>query len=394
MKIQKVLKLICSVILISIAIGLFSALFLYTLTTTISTFEKNQWLMWTMPIIGFFVGYVYFRFGKEAVLGTNHIICSVEITKNNIPLRMAPFVYIGTLLSHLVGASAGREGTAVQVGGVVSENIRTFFRIDISYKPLLLLCGIAAGFSSVFGLPYAGIVFSLEILHWKNYKLWYVAPIAFCSFISNWICLQTGIKHLSIPTIIVPSFDFVYFVYVVIIAICCLLVGYLFVISSKKISEILNKSISYKPFHPFVGGIVLLLGYYLVGDIKFAGLGTETITKGFTQLQPGTDFFFKLIFTAITIGSGFKGGEVTPLFFIGVTLASALALFIPLPLSFLAALCFIGVFSSATKLPIASFVMGVELFGLDGSFYFAVVALLTGFLYSHHTIYVSKKNKS
>ena len=377
MKIQKVLILLCSIIFMSIAIGLFSALFLYTLSTTSSTFIKNQWLMWSMPLIGFFVGYVYYTYGKEANKGTNYILHSISETKNNIPLRMAPFVYIGTLLSHLVGASAGREGTAVQVGGVVAENIRRFFRIDISYKPLLLLCGIAAGFSSVFGLPFAGIIFALELSKGKHYKLWYIAPIALCSFVSNWICLQTGIHHLSIPTIIVPSFNFVHSIYVVIIAICCLLVGYLFVICSKKISQILTKSISYKPFHPFVGGIVLLLGYYLVGDLKFAGLGTETITIGFTQLQPSTDFFFKLIFTALTIASGFKGGEVTPLFFIGVTLASALALFIPLPLSFLAALCFVGVFSSATKLPIASFALGVELFGFDVFLPLFIVSMFT-----------------
>jgi len=384
---RKILFVTLSLCLSSVIIGLFSALFLSTLELTTTTFGNYPLLHWCLPIVGLLVGVIYDKYGKEANYGTNHIINSSREINTNIPFRMALFVYFGTLLSHIVGASAGREGTAVQVGGVIGEQIRKLLKIDDSCKSLFLMCGIAAGFSSVFGLPFAGGVFAVELCFSKNTKRWYSIPIFCCAVISNFVCLQTGIVHLTIPTIEVPSISLSIILYVVVVSIVCSFVGYLFVFTAKQISSILTSSITYKPLHPFIGGLIILLGYYLVGSTKFAGLGVDTITNGFSLPQGNADFFFKLLFTVITVGSGFKGGEVTPLFFIGVTLATFLLLFMPLPLSFMAALCFVGVFSAATKLPTASFLMGIELFGFEIGLYILIVTILTGFFQKKHSIY-------
>ncbi|MBL8005318.1 MAG: chloride channel protein [Candidatus Kapabacteria bacterium] len=384
---RKILYVTISLCISSVIIGLFSAWFLSTLEYTTTTFGKYPLLLWGLPIVGLLVGVIYDKFGKEANYGTNHIINSSREINTIIPFRMAPFVFFGTLLSHLVGASAGREGTAVQVGGVIGEQIRKWLNVDDSFKSLFLMCGIAAGFSSVFGLPFAGGVFAVELCFSKITKRWYLIPIFCCAVVSHWVCIQTGIHHLSLPTILIPTVTIHTIIYIVVVAIACLLVGFLFVYSTKQISSILTTSITYKPLHPFIGGIVLLIGYHLVGDMKFAGLGIETITNGFTLPQGNTDFFLKLLFTSITVGSGFKGGEVTPLFFIGVTMATFLLLFIPLPLSFMATLCFVGVFSAATKLPIASFVMGIELFGFEIGLYILIVTLVTGSIQKKQSIY-------
>jgi len=374
-------------VLLSVVIGFISALFLSSLSLVANIRSENIWIIWLLPFVGFFVGYIYHRYGNEANKGTNYILQSLENEKSVIPIRMAPLVFSGTVLSHLFGASAGREGTAVQVGGVVADYFRNLFQLKTNLKKLFLLCGITAGFSSVFGLPYAAIVFSLEVATWKKLNIWYIIPIAFCSLVSHWVCLSFGIKHLTFPTIKIPTMDFSVVLSVIIVGGICLLVGLLFVTLSKYISKLLQRFTNFAPVYPFIGGCILVIGYYIIGDMRFAGLGVSTIQNGFFVLQPNTDFALKLLFTAITIGSGFKGGEVTPLFFIGVTLASAIGIFFSLPLSFLAALCFVGVFSSATKLPFVSFVMALELFGTEGILWYLLVTYITGSILRERSIY-------
>ena len=380
--------LICA--LIGILSGSASAFLLVSLDWAAQTREASPWILWLLPIGGLIIGLGYHYYGKEVVKGNNLLLEEYAKPQQIIPLKMAPFVLVGTIITHVFGGSAGREGTAVQMGGAIADQFTKLFRLDKSDRKTLIILGISAGFASVFGTPLAGALFALEVLYFSKLSL----KSILLSFVVSYFAYftvelwQVQHTHYKIPT--VPVLDANTLFWIVIVSILYGLAAMLFSRSTHYWGALFKKVISYAPARPLVGGTVLAIAMYLIGTTKFMGLGVPVIVEAFTNPSNNSDFLLKILFTGFTLGAGFKGGEVTPLFFVGATLGSALSLFVPLPIGLLAGMGFVAVFSGATHTPVACTVMGLELFGLESGLYIALACFIAYFASGPTGIYKSQ----
>ena len=297
---------------------------------------------------------------------------------------MAPLVYIGTVLTHLFGGSAGREGTGVQMGGAIADFMSRVFKMHPYDRKIMIQIGIGAGFASVFGTPLAGAVFALEVIIIGRMRYDAILPIFLASFFANYACHAWGIEHTIYHMTEVPELSVSVLLWVILASLFFGLTARLFSRSIVFWGQTAKKYISYAPFRPLIGGVCIAVCVWLMGTTKYIGLGVPVIVSSFTEVQMWYDFLIKLLLTTFTIGVGFKGGEVTPLFFVGATLGSALSAIIPLPLSFMAGIGFVAVFAGATNTPIACTLMGIELFGIEGGMYLGI-ACVASYLFSGHS---------
>ena len=372
------IKWIIICVLIGILSGSASAFFLVALEWVTQFRIHHDWIIWLLPFGGLLVGLSYYYWGESVVKGNNLLLEEYENPKKVIPFKMAPLVLFGTLITHLFGGSAGREGTAVQMGGAIADQFTNLFNLDNAERKILIILGISAGFASVFGTPLAGAIFALEVLYFSkiNFKsiiLSFLVAYAAYFTVEFW---QVKHTHYSIP--VVPEISFITLIYVIIIGTFSGFAALLFSRSTHFWGSLFS-NIKYPPLRPFVGGIILAIAIAGFGLTKFSGLGVPVIVDSFTNANPWYDFLLKILFTGFTLGAGFKGGEVTPLFFVGATLGSALSLIIPLPIALLAGLGFVAVFSGATHTPIACTVMGMELFGIQPGIFIAVACIVAYF---------------
>jgi H+/Cl- antiporter ClcA len=366
------LKWILISVLIGITTGSASAFFLIALDWVTNCREHNNWLIWLLPIGGLLIGYGYYYGGKDVAKGNNLLLEEYENPQKKIPLTMAPLVLFGTLITHLFGGSAGREGTAVQMGGTIADQFTNVFKLDASERKTILLLGISAGFASVFGTPLAGALFALEILFFSKISFKSI-PLSFLTaYIAYFTVEFWNIKHTDYSIPILPDISFTTIFWILTASILFGLTAMLFSRSTHFWSQLFSKNISYPPLRPFVGGILLAIAIYFIGTTKYIGLGIPVIVDSFSNPNTAYDFLLKILFTGFTLGAGFKGGEVTPLFFIGATLGSTLSLVVPLPIALLAGMGFVAVFAGATHTPIACTVMGIELFGIESGIFVGI----------------------
>jgi H+/Cl- antiporter ClcA len=380
------LKYILFWVAIGACIGLLSgsasALFLLSLDWVSEIRGAHLWLLALLPLAGFGIGYGYHRYGSGVEKGNNLILEGIYTTQPALPLRMVPFVLFATLITHLFGGSSGREGTAVQMGAALAAQLGKRFAWDATTGRILLICGVAGGFASVFGTPLAGAVFSLEWLFRRKVDPNTIFPAFWTAFVAHWVCeLVWGIGHTAYAIPEVAPHTVINLAWMIPAGIAFGLAARLFVEAGHGVSWVFSKTIAYPPLRPLVGGILIAGMVYLTGAYTYVGLGIPRIVEAFETPLPWYDFLAKTGLTGLTLGSGFKGGEVTPLFFTGATLGNALASWIPLPLALLAGCGFVGVFSGATNTPFACTLMGMELFGLEAGVYLGLACGLA-FIFS------------
>ena len=384
------LKWIFICVLTGIFSGSASAFFLVALEWGTQFREHNNWIIWLLPIGGLYIGWLYHQYGKTVVKGNNLLLEEYENPQKTIPFKMAPMVLLSTLITHLFGGSAGREGTAVQMGGAIADQFTRILKLDDSDRKTLIILGISAGFASVFGTPLAGAIFALEILYFSKISLkssilsFLVAYAAYFT-VEFW---QVEHTHYQIPEI--PEMSLHLIPWIIVASIAFGLAAMLFSRTTHFWARLFAKTIEYPPLRPFVGGLVLVIAIYLMGTTQYIGLGIPSIVDSFSNASQSYDFLLKILFTGFTLGAGFKGGEVTPLFFVGATLGSALSLVIPLPIALLAGMGFVAVFSGATHTPIACTVMGMELFGLESGLFIGIACLVAYFSSGSIGIYHSQ----
>lgn len=365
-------------------IGSVSALLLSSLNWATDYRESHLWIIGLLPLAGLVIGLIYHYFAGTAARGNNFLIEEIHSAHNIIPFKMAPLVYIGTVLTHLFGGSAGREGTGVQMGGAIADFMSRVFRMHPYDRKIMIQIGIGAGFASVFGTPLAGAVFALEVIIVGRMRYDAILPIFLASFFANYACHAWGIKHTVYHITQVPELGVDILLWVLLASVFFGLTARLFSRSIEFWSRTAKKYVAYAPFRPLFGGICIALCVWVMGTTKYIGLGVPVIVNSFSETQMWYDFLLKLVLTTFTIGVGFKGGEVTPLFFVGATLGSALSAVIPLPLSFMAGIGFVAVFAGATNTPIACTFMGIELFGVEAGIYLGI-ACVASYLFSGHT---------
>ncbi len=392
-KLKEILLTIFKWILICILTGTLSgsasAFFLVSLEWVTQFRIHHDWIIWLLPIGGFLVGLSYYYWGESVVKGNNLLLEEYENPKKVIPFKMVPLVLSGTLLTHLFGGSAGREGTAVQMGGAIADQFTKIFNLDNSERKILIILGISAGFASVFGTPLAGAIFALEVLYFSkiNFKsivLSFLTAYAAYFTVEFW---QVKHTHYSIPD--VPEINLTNLFYTIIISVLFGLAALLFSRSTHFWNSLFS-NIKYPPLRPFIGGIILAIAIAGFGLTKFAGLGVPVVVESFSNTNPWYDFLLKILFTGFTLGAGFKGGEVTPLFFVGATLGSALSVIVPMPIALLAGMGFVAVFSGATHTPVACTIMGMELFGIAPGLFIAIACSISYFSSGPVGIYKSQ----
>lgn len=385
------LKWALLVIVVALLAGTASAFFLFALDWATRTREANRWLLWGLPFAGFAVGWLYLKLGRHVEAGNNLLIDEIHDPKKLVPLRMAPLVLVGTVVSHLFGASVGREGTAVQMGGALADQLTPLFKLKHEDRRLLLMAGISAGFASVFGTPLAGAVFALEVLALGRMRYEALLPCVIAAVVADQVGLWWGVQHIAYVLGSVPHITPWLLLAMVVAGVPFGLVGRTFAASTHALSTWMKQRVAYAPLRPMLGGAVVAGAVLTFGADRYIGLGIPVMLEAFTQPLPATDFLGKMAFTIASLGTGFKGGEVTPLFYIGATLGNALAPLLQAPFALLAAVGFVAVFAGAANAPLASTLMAMELFGVEVGV-FAALACTTSYLCSGHAgIYRSQR---
>ncbi|GAA4837193.1 voltage-gated chloride channel family protein [Algivirga pacifica] len=389
---------------IGVLVGIAAAIFLWALHFATDWREGHLWIVALLPLGGFFVGLAYHYYGKEVEAGNNLIIDQIHSPKKIIRFRMAPMVLLGTVMTHLFGGSAGREGTAIQIGASISDQFTKWLKLSKRDRRIVLIAGMAAGFGAVFGTPLAGAIFGMEVFLLGKMRYDAIIPAFLAAAFGDFVCRYVSHEYLYIhhsvynvtgdPNHIIPI-DHI--LYAVIAGVCFGLAARLFARLTHWWGGVLRERVKYPPFRPLLGGALVagLFGilYFGVGEdigTRYMGLGLPTIKAAFTTQLAPYDWAGKLLFTALTLGAAYKGGEVTPLFFIGAALGNALSMILPLDMELLAAMGFVGVFAGAANTPLACAVMGLELFGTNYGVYIAIGCVVSFMFSGHAGIYSSQ----
>ncbi len=382
-------------VLCGIMAGTAAAFFLFALAEVTRWRLHNPTILWGLPIAGFMIGWVYHRFGQNVEGGHALILGEIAHPSKALSLRMAPFILVGTLVTHLFGGSAGREGTAVQMGASLADQLSRVFKISARERRVLLIAGSGAGFGAAIGAPWAGWIFGFEISRgtgsWR-FRHWFECLVA--SVVSHYTAIVLHAPHSVFGSVLLPTFDLSTVVLVVLVGAIFGLAARGFMFTTHLVERAMQSGIGYPPLKPLLGGVLLVVIYVLIGNDRYVGLGLPYIQQALMRQAELIDPLFKAICTAITVGSGFKGGEFIPLVFTGTTLGSALSALIPLPGSFLGALGFAAVFGAASKAPVTCAIMAIEIFGIEIAPY-AFLACLTAVSFSGPlAIYQPRRDKN
>jgi H+/Cl- antiporter ClcA len=376
--------------LVGVLCGGASALFLWLLERATSFRIAHEQLVYALPLAGVAIGLVYERFGQPIKAGSNLIIDTIHDDGPEIPLRMAPMVLFGTVLTHLFGGSAGREGTAVQMGASLTDFLAQRLRVNAAVRRQLLAAGAAGGFGSVFGTPLAGAVFGLEFVVLGRVEYAALVPALVASVVGDFTTRALGIRHTIYPSAAPYALTPAVFAKWLVFAVAAALVTVLFI----ELTHLLKKRGEARlrlPLRLCLGGVAVVGMWKLVGTSDYLGLGVPGIVRAFSDVSyPAHGFALKLLFTIVTLGAGFLGGEVTPLFFVGAALGNVLARALGLPLALGAGVGLAAVFGAASNTPLALSIMAVELLGASVLPHVAVVSVVAYALSGNRSIYTAQ----
>ncbi|MGY4386206.1 H+/Cl- antiporter ClcA [Pedobacter sp. UYP24] len=407
--IKQLLKWTLLVVPVALVIGSIVAFFLWLLSASIHFRFTHNWLLFLLPLAGVLIHFIYQFVGKSSEKGNNLIIEQIHQEGGGIPKRMAPIILFTTIITHLFGGSAGREGTAVQIGGSIAALYGRWFNLKEVDMRMILTAGVAAGFGAVFGTPLTGAIFALEVLTIGRIQYDALLPALIAAIIgdmtvSAWNVQHTHyhIAHFTSAPFILSGFlytDVLLLGKVILASAAFGLASYLFSGMVQEIKTIFQKVFKYKWMIPFFGGLIIIGLTFINGKPDYLSLGIDAEHAGAVTIPSafqagGADtwsWLWKTVYTSVTLATGFKGGEVTPLFYIGATLGNTLSALLDAPVGLFAALGFIAVFAGATNTPLACTFMGIELFGGEHALLFAVACFTAYFFSGHSGIYSAQK---
>ena len=352
-----------------------------------------------LPIAGLFIILFYKMCRKENEKGTNLILTSIS-EEDDIPVTMAPLIFFSTLVTHLFGGSAGREGAALQLGGSIANSYGKLFKLDEADRKVIIMCGMSAAFSALFGTPMAAAIFSLEVVSTGLMYYGALLPVIFSALVASYFAANMGIHPEAFKVVDVPDMSVMNGVKVILLAIICAGVSVIFCYCLRKVKKILKKRFENPYVRVVAGGIIVILINLVLQTTDYMGAGVDVIERALEGDVVWYAFILKIIITAITLGAGFKGGEIVPTLFIGATLGSTIGGVLGLSQSLCGALGMTALFCGVTNCPITSLLISFELFGYKGIEYFlmavAISYMMSGYsgLYRKQKMLYSKSNVS
>lgn len=388
---------------LTVLVGSACALFLWSLDEVTEVRWDNEWIIVFLPLAGVVVGGMYRWLGRDVEAGNNLIVDRIHRPGGGVPVRMAPLIFIGTVVTHLFGGSAGREGTAVQLGGGIAGGLNHFLKLSPEDLRIFLMAGVAAGFGAVFGTPLAGAIFAMEVIAIGRMEYGALIPVLFASLGADYVTSAWGAHHThySVATVAGTGGTLPFDLWLMARAAAAGVVFGLTAIAfgelTHGLASLFRRVVRSPLLRPAVGGALVAGLAVAIGSTAYLGLGV-TNPEGGTSIvssfeEGGASPFawaWKMVFTGLTLASGFKGGEVTPLFYIGASLGNVLGDLMQAPADLFASLGFVAVFAAAANTPLACTVMGIELFGAEGGTYMAVACFVSYFVSGHRGIYLSQ----
>lgn len=349
-------------VLVGVLAGLSSAAFIESLDWATNTRESNSALLWFLPLGGFMVGLGYHLLGPGLERGSGLVVEQLVVTTRPVPFRLSWLVFIGSVITHVFGGSAGREGAAVQISAGMADPLARKFALDGARRTELLTAAVAGGFGAVFGVPFAGVIFALEIRRPHRPTPSTIVSTLLSSFIGDATVRALGVEHAVYPQLADVNWSITLIPQLAVVAILCGLVARLFVTATHGVRSIATKLISWHPLRPAIGGTLVMLLVSVFAWREYSGLSTPLAVDA----MDGDVVAFwlpKLLLTAITIGSGMVGGEVIPLFVIGSLFGGGCAHVFGADVALMSTVGASAVLGAAANVPLACAVMGVELFG-------------------------------
>jgi H+/Cl- antiporter ClcA len=351
---------------------------------------QHDWIILFLPIGGVVIATLYKLCKVATSTGTNQVIHSIR-SDETVPVVIAPLIFVGTVITHLLGGSAGREGAALQLGGSIASGVGKLMHLDEKDMHLIILCGMSAVFSALFGTPLTATFFAMEVISVGVIYYSSFVPCIVSSIVAFSISLLFGVEPVHFILKNVPEFSFIIIIKVVGLALVCAGLSIVFCMTMHKTQKFMTKSVKNEFVRIALGGFVIVALTYLLHSRDYNGAGMNIISDAINGNARPEAFALKIIFTAITIGVGFKGGEIVPTFFIGATFGCVVGSLFGLNPGFGAAIGLVALFCSVVNTPIASIILSIELFGTEGLLLFAIACGVSYMLSGYYGLYSSQK---
>lgn len=388
------LKVLLKWIIISAIVGflggVFGSVFHESIDIATHFRQANPWIIFLLPLGGILIAGLYYAFKSKGKIDTNRVIESAR-DDERVPLIMAPLIFISTTITHLLGGSAGREGAALQLGGSIGYNVGKVLRLKKNDLHIIVMTGMSAVFAALFGTPLTAAFFAIEVISVGVMHYAALVPCVISSVVAYEIAMLFGIKPVSFSGIVFSSISPLSVLQVIMLAALCALVSILFCQSIKKCEHYAEKLLKNRFLRAAAGGAVIILLTLVFRTYDYNGAGMEVITKAISGYARYEAFLLKIIFTAITISAGFKGGEIVPAFFIGSTFGCVAGSILGLDPTFGAAIGFVALFCGVVNCPVASLMLSVEVFGGQGILLFAIACAVSFMMSGNFGLYKSQK---
>lgn len=387
---QHFLKWLVFSIVVGIFVGLIGVAFHYTLEGANTLRSEYQWILFFLPLAGLLIVWVYKKCKMSDDKGTNFILISIR-TDQKLTIKTAPLIFISTVLTHLFGGSAGREGAALQLGASIADKLARIIRLKDQDKKIITMCGMAAAFSAVFGTPVSAAVFSMEVI--SVGVMYYAAfvPCMIASAVAYVLSSALGVHSFAYELLGIPAVNLLDLLRVTGLGMLCAGLSWLFCHVLKYTAGLYKRFLPNPYWRVATGGLLIVLLTLIVGSMDYNGAGSKMIFDAMGGHVFWGAFLLKILFTALTLGAGYKGGEIVPTFFVGSTFGCTAGGLLGLNPSFAAGLGMIGVFCGVTNCPMTSIMISIELFGAKGIVYFALMSALSYMLSGYTGLYSEQK---
>ena len=376
--------------LVGVVAGLAGAAFWHVLTGARRAFAAVSWLLYLLPLSGAVIALAYGRLDPEQKLSTNLILQAARDNRA-VPLRTAPLIFAGTALTHLCGGSAGREGAALQLGGSLATGLGRLLRLKEKDGRMVILCGMSAAFAAVFGTPLTAAIFALEVASVGVMHYAALVPCTVSALIGFLLAGQLGCEAEALTLQGVPALSPASLARVAVLALLCAVLSVLFCRLLRLSGRWYARLIAQPVLRAAVGGAVVVMVTLLLGTRAYNGAGMDVVARALEGESEPLAFLFKMLLTALTLGAGFRGGEIVPLFFIGSTFGCVAGDWLGLSPSFAAGIGLVALFCGATNCPITSLMLGIELFGGEGMALFLLACAVSYALSGYTGLYTGQK---